>query len=112
MNRYQAEARRTANLDILEPSPEQLRLLNWALGLSGEVGELADHIKKHVFHGHKLDKDYVMKELGDIGWYRANLATEIGADLDMVDIVNTEKLRGRYPEGFSTEASINRKESQ
>jgi NTP pyrophosphatase (non-canonical NTP hydrolase) len=112
LNRYQAEARRTANLAVRELSLEQLRLLNWALGLSGEVGELVDHIKKHVFHGHPLDNVYVARELGDIGWYRANMATEIGVDLDMVDLHNIEKLRERYPGGFSQQDSINRKESQ
>lgn len=83
-------------------------LLNGALGLPGEAGEVADHIKKYIFHGHPLDRSELIKELGDVCWYLALIAHAIDVPLDVIMISNIEKLRNRYPEGFSESASINR----
>lgn len=85
-------------------------LLNGALGLTGEAGEVADSIKKTIFHGHKMDYDGLVKELGDVCWYLALLCHAIDVPLEEVMIRNIEKLKKRYPEGFSESASINRKE--
>ena len=84
----------------------------FGLGIAGEAGEVADLIKKHVGHGHPLDLDKLAKELGDVLWYVAALSEEFGLDMEQVAILNIEKLRARYPEGFSTERSLNRKENQ
>lgn len=89
-------------------SPDTGDLLNGALGITGEAGEVADIIKKHIFHGHDLDTDALEKEIGDVCWYVALLCTAIGVDLESVMSKNIEKLKTRYPEGFSSEASINR----
>ena len=86
----------------------QLRMATFALGLSGESGETADHIKKWIGHGHEIDYDHIAKELGDILWYVAVMASEIGFDLDEIAARNEKKLNDRYPSGFSTEKSINR----
>ena len=86
---------------------------NFALGLCGESGEVADRIKKVVYHGHAADQectDYVAKELGDILWYVASLAAMFGLDMGDIAAQNIEKLAKRYPEGFSSERSINREE--
>lgn len=80
----------------------------WALGLAGESGEVADLIKKHLGHGHSLDKGKLTKELGDVLWYIAVLSSEVGMSLEEVAEANLAKLRARYPEGFSTERSLNR----
>lgn len=85
-------------------------LFNGALGLTGEAGEVADMIKKHIFHGHDLDRDALIKELGDVCWYIALLCTAINVDMSEVMSRNIEKLKNRYPEGFSESASINRTE--
>ncbi|NJN15304.1 MAG: nucleoside triphosphate pyrophosphohydrolase family protein [Oscillochloris sp.] len=103
-NEYQQLALRTA-----DPTADRARrLLNAALGLSGESGEFADAIKKTEFHGHQLNLPELRKELGDILWYVA-LACD-ALDLEMAEVMaeNIEKLRRRYPEGFSHERSINR----
>lgn len=83
-------------------------LINGALGLTGEAGEVADIIKKHVFHGHDMDKDEIIKELGDVCWYVALLSYAIDIPLEDILQKNIDKLKRRYPEGFSEENSINR----
>ena len=83
-------------------------LINAVMGLCGESGEACDIVKKHLFQGHELDKEHLMKELGDIAWYLAELATALDTTLDEVLMGNIEKLKKRYPEGFEENKSINR----
>jgi NTP pyrophosphatase (non-canonical NTP hydrolase) len=101
---YQSLAARTLGRD----RTHEQQLANAALGLSGEAGEVADTMKKHLFHQHPLDRDAMAKELGDCLWYVAAMATVLEMDLDEVAERNIEKLRRRYPEGFSFERSRNR----
>lgn len=105
INEYQALAMRTSNKDL---SPDY-HLLNGVLGLSGESGEVADIVKKNFMQGHVLDLEHLAKELGDICWYIAEAATAIGYDLETIMVMNIEKLRERYPNGFDPEKSMNRK---
>ena len=101
---YQRDAARTT-----DPTRNfRDRLGNAALGLAGEAGEFADMVKKHLHHGHKLDDDAAAKELGDVLWYVAEACTVLGLDLEDVAARNIEKLRARYPDGFSEERSRNR----
>lgn len=103
INEYQIAALRTAS--------EKCRsLTNCAMGLTGEAGECTDIIKKHLFHDHELDREHLAKELGDVAWYLAVCADVIGYDLETVLQMNVDKLRARYPTGFSTEASLHRAE--
>ena len=101
---YQQLAART----IRPGRPPEQALANWALGLTGEAGEVAEHVKKHLFHGGTLDRTAVVKELGDILWYVAAMAGAVGVSLDEVGETNIEKLRRRYPEGFEEARSVNR----
>lgn len=106
---YQELALRTASPQSTES--EQTMLDAAALGLSGESGEIADHVKKILYHGHPLDdatRDKIAKEIGDILWYCAVGAKGIGVSLSDIARMNVEKLRKRYPDGFSTEESLNR----
>lgn len=91
---YQNEAIRTA-------SNEGDKVAIFALGLCGEAGEVADLIKKHKGHGHDLDKAKITKELGDVLWYIATLADQLGINLGVIAQVNVIKLRARYPNGFN-----------
>lgn len=79
-----------------------------ALGVAGEAGEVADLVKKAFGHGHPLDFEKLAEELGDVLFYVAALADAAGASLSDVANFNVEKLRRRYPDGFSTERSLNR----
>ena len=83
-------------------------LLNGVMGLCGESGEAIDIVKKHLHQGHPLDREKLVKELGDIAWYLAETAYALDVDLDAVLEANIAKLRARYPDGFDTNKSINR----
>jgi NTP pyrophosphatase (non-canonical NTP hydrolase) len=101
---YRQDVLRTAD----EPLPQREQILNCALGLCGEAGEVADIIKKAAFMGHPLDKRKLADELGDVLWYWVLLCDTLG--LSAADVVagNVAKLRQRYPNGFSAERSIDR----
>jgi len=103
-NEYQRLALRTEAPD----RERRERLLNAALGLCGEAGEFGDTLKKHVYHAHLLDEAALRKELGDVLWYAALACDALGVQLGDVMAENIEKLRRRYPEGFSSDRSINR----
>lgn len=103
-NEYQKAALRTANeMDNCK------QLMNAALGICGEGGEVADMVKKSAFQGHSMNVTHVAKELGDVLWYIAIGAHAIGIDLEEIAQMNVDKLKKRYPDGFASELSINRK---
>lgn len=79
-----------------------------ALGLAGEAGEVVDIAKKWFGQGHPLDLGKVKNELGDVLWYISALACSLDISLEEIATANVEKLRKRYPNGFSVEASLNR----
>lgn len=104
-------ARYEAAVQLAEPnppSPDNRDVGLGVMGLCGETGELADIFKKHLYFGHELDIDHVIEELGDTLWYLSYLARCVGSDLAAVAAWNAAKLARRYPDGFSTEASIAR----
>lgn len=104
VNEYQKLAMRTLNPSLKEKDV----LINAVMGLCGESGEVIDIVKKHLAQGHELNKDALIKELGDVAWYLAEAATALGVNLDEVLQRNIDKLKSRYPEGFDSIKSINR----
>ena len=105
-NEYQRLAMTTLNPALSKRDV----LINGVMGLCGESGEAIDIVKKHLHQGHELDKEKLIKELGDIAWYMAETAYALDVDLDEVLEKNIAKLKARYPEGFDTERSLNREE--
>jgi NTP pyrophosphatase (non-canonical NTP hydrolase) len=104
---YQNDVVRT----LAEHPDKEFGLAILGLGLTGEAGEAADIIKKVVGHKHPLDEATSLKllaELGDILWYVTAIAATLDIGLDVIVQYNVEKLRKRYPEGFSSERSLNR----
>ena len=101
---YQDLAMRTLNPELSQKDV----LINSVMGLCGESGECIDIVKKWLAQGHELDKDALIKELGDVAWYLAETAYAL--DLSLEDILrgNLEKLKNRYPQGFDSQRSINR----
>ena len=106
INEYQKLAMVTLNKNLNKNE----MLTNSVMGLCGESGEACDIVKKHLFHGHELNREALIKELGDVAWYLAEAAAALDMDLSDVFERNIEKLKKRYPEGFSEEKSINRTE--
>lgn len=106
VNYYQKEAMATA----VQGMDESNMLIEAAMGLAGESGEVIDIVKKMCFQGHELDKEHLILELGDVMWYLAEAATAIGVDLSYILRKNLEKITNRYPDGFNPSDSINREE--
>ncbi len=94
---YQRLSRRTAEY------PREAWLAYPALGLAGEAGEVAEHAKKAIRDdGGAVSEERrsaMAKELGDVLWYVAQLASELGLDLDEVAQVNLDKLLSRQRRG-------------
>jgi len=106
INEYQDLAMRTLNPALSKKDV----LINGVMGLCGEAGEAIDIVKKHLAQGHALDREALIKELGDIAWYLAETAYALDVPLDEVLERNIDKLRARYPEGFDAERSMSRGE--
>ena len=106
INEYQKLAMTTLNPEL----SKQDVLINGVMGLCGESGEAIDIVKKHLHQGHGLDKEKLAKELGDIAWYLAETAWALDIPLEEILQGNIDKLKRRFPEGFSTERSISREE--
>ena len=91
---YQLEARKTAIYPDLGKN-----LWYPALGLTGESGEVAEKVKK-IYRDQSgkiewADKINLRKELGDVLWYVANLATELGLGMGDIAEQNLLKLQDR-----------------
>lgn len=106
VNEYQEAAMATLNPALDKKDV----LINSVMGLCGESGEAIDIVKKWMMQGHELDKDHLIKELGDVAWYLAEAATALDVPLETVLQGNLDKLRQRFPNGFDTDASVHRKE--
>lgn len=115
---YQTQAMRTNDGKCTDriryaancPSADFGAVINASLGLSGEVGELNDMIKKGIFHGHSLNTEHLKKEIGDVMWYLALMCDAFGFDMAEIAQMNINKLKARYPLGFDPDKSLHRKE--
>lgn len=97
LSEYQRLSRRTAEY------PREAWLAYPALGLAGEAGEVAEHAKKAIRDdgGEVSDerRAKMAKELGDVLWYVAQLASELGLELDEIAQTNLDKLLSRQRRG-------------
>ena len=104
VNEYQQKAMQTLN-----PKLDQKEVLvNSVMGLCGESGEAIDIVKKWLMQGHELDKEHLIKELGDVAWYLAEAATALDTSLDTIFQINLDKLAKRFPNGFDANDSVHR----
>ncbi|AVO23067.1 pyrophosphatase [Bacillus phage Anath] len=101
---YRKEIKRTMNDEI--EFKHKVAMLS--MGMMGEAGEICDTLKKHIYHGHALNYDELVKEFGDLEWYLQHLKMLLVIDNEDVRQKNIDKLRARYPEGFSEKASVER----
>ena len=88
---------------------EKDEILNWAVGLAEEVGEVMNHIK-HAFWGREgINREAIAKEIGDVLWYASALCTTLGIDIATAAELNVSKLEHRFGSGeFTVEESKNR----
>jgi len=93
---YQDRASRTSDPKL---SPED-GLINAALGVAGEAGEIAELVKKYIFHGTPLELSEMASEVGDVLWYLAEVCSQLEIRLDDAAQENIFKLLERYPDGF------------
>jgi NTP pyrophosphatase (non-canonical NTP hydrolase) len=97
ISEYQRLSRRTAEY------PREAWLAYPALGLAGEAGEVAEHAKKAIRDDagavSPQRREMMAKELGDVLWYVAQLASELELDLDEVARANLDKLLSRQSRG-------------
>lgn len=103
-DKFQAKILDFMNPETLSKGSEHV-LMNSVLGLCGEAGEVADNIKKWMYHGYELDVEALDKEVSDVLFYCGLYANGRGILLSDIAQKNIDKLSARYPNGFSTEAN-------
>ncbi|ACK74155.1 MazG nucleotide pyrophosphohydrolase (plasmid) [Gloeothece citriformis PCC 7424] len=91
---YQEQALTTDQIPSIEGTDKIVPLL----GLAGEAGELLSEYKKHLRDGnaHKLFKERIAEELGDLLWYIANVASKFELDLEEIAKDNLKKCQERW----------------
>lgn len=105
LNEYQRLAGRTINKDL-----NIIEVHNHALsGMVGELGEIHSIYQKQ-YQGHPFDREHLKKEVGDLLWMIAEFCSANNWQMADVAQENIDKLKARYPENFSVEKSLHRKE--
>jgi NTP pyrophosphatase (non-canonical NTP hydrolase) len=97
-NTYQKEALRTERMPMHAGGDDTVALIVPMLGLAGETGQLLSEYKKHLRDGeaHRLFKERVSEELGDLLWYIANVASKFDLPLANVARANLAKVKQRW----------------
>ena len=103
---FQREARRSLRDDL----PYEAMCSNMCMGLAGEIGEVIDIMKKHIYQGKELDITDVIEEVGDVLWYIANFCNVNNITMDECMESNIKKLRRRFPNGFTVKDANERKD--
>lgn len=102
-----------ARLNELNTQLDVPRFITSGIGLASESGEIAEIVKKVIFHGKEYNEDvkiHLKKELGDVFWYFTQMCIVLNISLDDIMSTNVKKLESRYPGGvFSAWHSDNRK---
>ena len=75
-------------------------IMTWGLGIAGEAGDVASCIKKTFAHGNDK-KEGIRENIGDSLWYAAMICNFFGWSMEEILNENMEKLRARYPAGFT-----------
>ena len=106
LNEYQQKALETAVY------PQEYKVIYPALGLTGEAGECSDQVKKVIRDNNgefTVEKKVeISKEIGDVLWYCATLANDIGFDLETIGQMNYDKLHSRQERGMLHGSGDNR----
>lgn len=100
---YIEKAHRTVRDDYKFQGTDEVtaRLEHAVMGIVTEAGELMDQIKKSKIYNKPIDKVNLIEEGGDVMWYLALLARELGIGFEEMWDKNIRKLQKRYPEKWS-----------
>ena len=106
------EYQKRALTTVLTTDDQFKDLLHWVLGINGESGEIAEKVKK-IIRDKKgkvsaEDKKELAKEIGDVLWYLAVLAEDLGMSLDDIAQANLDKLQSRKQRGVLGGSGDNR----
>lgn len=105
---YQKQALST----VLSTGDDFKDLLHWVLGITGEAGEVAEKVKKIIRDKNSIvtedDKKELAKELGDVLWYLAVFANDLGVSMDEIAQTNLDKLASRKERGVLGGSGDNR----
>jgi NTP pyrophosphatase (non-canonical NTP hydrolase) len=105
---YQKRALTTAK----QTNDELKDIMHWVLGITGESGEIAEKVKKIIRDKNGVfteqDKVEIAKEIGDVLWYLATLADQLGVSFDTIALKNLEKLKSRKERGVIGGSGDNR----
>ena len=106
------EYQKQALMTVLSTGDEFKDLLHWVLGITGEAGEVAEKLKKIIRDKNSVvsddDKKELAKELGDVLWYLAVFANDLGVSMDEIAQTNLDKLKSRKERGVLGGSGDNR----
>ena len=100
LKNYQKLCRKTAK----KFKRKEDAIISWGLGISGEAGDVAGCIKKTLYHGND-QREGIRENVGDVMWYLAMICNFYGWNLEDILKENIEKLKARYPKGFTEKAA-------
>lgn len=105
---YQRQVLRTESTPDVFGGTETNRLAHGILGMTGELGELAELLKKHRVYGRPMERQRILDECGDILWYLVLALDSHGFSLSQAIEGNAAKLQARYAGTFTQEKANNR----
>lgn len=107
-NEFVASKLKTGTDILMSMDGRKANLMHLMMGLSGEVGELTDCIKKHIAYDQPLDYDNLVEELGDIEFFLQGIRNAFSLKRNDIITNNMDKLNQRYQEGYTDEEARNR----
>lgn len=91
---------------------EYAELAHAAMGFAGEAGEVLDLIKKFLAYGGEFPEEKFLEEMSDAFHYLQRLVNIRGLTMEVIPTYNTKKLLKRYPNGYTDEAAIQRRDKE
>lgn len=94
-SRVRLDNSRIVERNFVDGEPHAVALNLGGTGIASEAGEVSDEIKKYLFHGKPLDREKIIKELGDVRWYYQLILNLLDATDEEIILTNIEKLDAR-----------------
>lgn len=88
-------------------TPHHCNLMHLSLGITTEVGEVLDHLKKYMIYGKPLDFTKIQDELGDLEFYLEGLRQALGITREQCMETTSQKLQKRYKGRYTDTSAIN-----